>query len=346
MSNARFAARSDVGRNRDLNEDGFLAQKNAFAVADGMGGHQAGEIASDLALKIALRCINKDGSPAERIRQAFNIANRQIIRRANRNVGQYGMGTTLTLALITGRTLWIGHIGDSRAYLYNRGKLKQLTEDHTLVARLLKEGEIDVADANDHPKRHVITKAIGSHQIAEPDIFSLKINLGDRLLLCTDGLTSMLNDEEISAVIGIPNLDEAAGELVARANAKGGYDNVTVVVVDIDRYSDDAVSKPWWRRWRLRVAVLLSIITLSVLAVLWAMNNVHFLGKYRQKVAVYRGLPVEVGDYKFYRLVRESNISVDKLPNYYRQRVNAGIIVGSRKRADMTLKDIESFESK
>lgn len=341
-----FAAESDVGQNRDLNEDAYLTAGNVFAVADGMGGHQAGEIASELALKTALRNLKKDLPPGDRIKQAFNIANNQVINRANRNAGQFGMGTTLTLALIEDGDLWIGHIGDSRAYLFSRGELTQVTEDHTLVAHLVKEGEIDIAEAGNHPKRHVITKAIGSQPMVDPDVFPVKIGPGDRLLLCSDGLTTMLDDSEIASVVAVRDPQEAASELVSRANAKGGHDNITVVVVDIDGAGGPQNAKPARKRRPLIIlSALLAALLFFELASL-EMRRVYFLGEYRQKVAIYQGLPVKIGGYSFYRLNQQTGISIKRLPNYYRQRINAGIVVVGLEKTKAALKDIATLESK
>lgn len=346
MYNLNYTARTDVGRNRDINEDSYLAKDNIFAVADGMGGHLAGEVASDIALNAVQRNLKKINDPPEQIKHAFKIANSRVINYAKRNIGHYGMGTTLTLALLNGEDLWIGHIGDSRAYLFSKGKLKQITEDHSLVAHLVKQGEINAQEADHHPKRHVITKAIGSQPAIDPDIFSIKIGKGDRLLLCTDGLTTMLEDGEILTVINNPDPSEAAKELVARANTRGGHDNITVVIADIGepRAATETGSKK--RRLPLLFLTGLIVVILLFKGALYGVKRVYFLGLYRQKVAIYRGLPVRIWGHSFYKLAEPTDIPLKKLPNYYRQRIKHGIVVGGLTKTRATLKDIASLKSK
>jgi len=341
----KHAALSDVGRNRELNEDNYLVKGSIFAVADGMGGHLAGEVASNIALKSVARNLKKIRPPAAQISKAFQIAHEQIIKQAKHNTNQRGMGTTLTLAAIVGKNLWFGHVGDSRAYLYRQGKLSQLTEDHTLVARLVKEGKISAQDARTHPKQHVITRAIGGQEELEADVFSIKIQRGDRLLLCTDGLTTMLDDKEIESIISLVNGQEAARLLVDKANKKGGYDNITVIVVDILEADKQRGELPV-RRWLVFLFLTLFVLGTALKLFLFGLQSVYFIGPHRQKVAIFQGLPATIWGHSLFKLSKSTDLSLKELPNYYRRRIEKGIVVGGMAKTEATLKDIESLKER
>jgi len=345
MAKLRYAVKSDVGKSRELNEDNYLVRDNVFAVADGMGGHQAGEIASELALQASIKNLSKDFSMPDQLKRAFKKANSQVINRARKNMNQFGMGTTLSMSIIDGNDLWVGHIGDSRIYLFSSGKLTQLTEDHTLVAHLLKNGEINEEEAVNHPKKNVITKAIGSQVKIEPDIFSVKIKAGDQIVLCSDGLTGMVDDEEIVSVISNSDPEDAVAELVARANAKGGPDNITVVVVSVDSIGAKNKRSPL-RRWAVNTLIGVALIAILSFSASYGLNNVYFLGEHENKVAIFQGLPLKIRSYTFYDLSESSDVSIDKLPDYYRKRMDSGIVVGSFKKTRTLLNDIASLEIK
>ncbi len=231
----RYAALSDIGRAREINEDAYLANDEIFAVADGLGGHQSGEIASSLAIKTLLEAKNElsEADPQALLIKCFEKVAATLYQSAILNPEQFGMGTTLTCALISDKKVCIAHVGDSRAYLLRKGGLKKLTEDHTLVAELVKEGRLSEEDALTHPQRNILTKALGVDLKVEPDIASFELKPGDRLLLCTDGLTTMLRDKNIEEILN-ENLapEETCHRLVELANAKGGWDNITVIVVE------------------------------------------------------------------------------------------------------------------
>jgi serine/threonine protein phosphatase PrpC len=241
----RVGARTDIGQLRERNEDAYLVDGPLFAVADGMGGHRAGDVASAL----ALQSLRGEGPPgaggpedlAERIREA----NRSILRRGATDPRLAGMGTTLTAALCEGGRLHVLHVGDSRAYLFREGALRQLTEDHTLVQRMVREGHLTPEEAARHPQRSILTRALGVEGEVDPDRVTVSLRPGDRVLLCTDGLTGMLDDALIGRVLGEePDPQRAADRLVDLANLAGGDDNVTVVVVDVEEGEDDPPAPP------------------------------------------------------------------------------------------------------
>lgn len=229
-----WASGTHQGRVRTNNEDSLYPQASGssptsslFAVADGMGGHVAGEVASSKAIEVVLA---SEGTVADRI----HAANDAIIEAARQNPRLAGMGTTITMALVEpDGTTSIGHVGDSRAYLLHDGTLRQLTTDHTVVAEYLAAGKIRPEDIARHPQRSMITRALGLTTTVEVDELVQHLGPGDRLLLCTDGLNSMLSDEHIARHLGAQALDEAVWALIEAANAAGGHDNVTLIVVDL-----------------------------------------------------------------------------------------------------------------
>jgi len=233
----RAAARSDVGRRRRTNEDrhGEDPTLGLFLVADGMGGHTAGQVASGIAIEAmleAVRAYSAGGSLTERLRGAVARANEQIFHAAVVRPELSGMGTTLVALLVAGGRAAVAHVGDSRVYRVRAGRIRQLTDDHSLVGELQRRGEISAAAAREHPHRHVLTRALGVRIEVEPDLGELTLEPGDVFVLCSDGLTQHLRDEEIAkAVDGEPDLDGACRRLVALANARGGEDNVTVLLV-------------------------------------------------------------------------------------------------------------------
>ena len=221
---------TDTGRKRRHNEDSFVHKPPLFAVADGMGGAQAGEVASQLAAA-ALKEGTGDGNGAERLTALIQEANRRVFKRANEDAAASGMGTTITAALVENGVVWIGHVGDSRAYLVRAGRLEQLTEDHSLVNELLKSGKLSPQEAETHPQRSVITRAVGTDPDVDVDAFRVDALEGDVFLLCSDGLTDMVDDEGILDVVERyhDDLDRVAKSLVSAANRGGGEDNITVI---------------------------------------------------------------------------------------------------------------------
>jgi serine/threonine protein phosphatase PrpC len=225
------AGRSDVGRQRSANEDDFVLSPPFFAVADGMGGAKAGEVASAMATEVFEGELDSD-EPAEiQLSRILREANRRIYELAVADESHRGMGTTLTAAKVTGEEVSLGHVGDSRAYRMRDGELEQLTRDHSLVAELERSGQITAEAAEHHPQRSIITRALGPEPDVEVDTYTLAGREGDLFLLCSDGLTSMISDQEVGSILrSADSLDAAAEALVRAANQSGGKDNITVVL--------------------------------------------------------------------------------------------------------------------
>jgi protein phosphatase len=231
----RAAGRTDTGRRRRRNEDAYVVAPPFFAIADGMGGAQAGEVASRLAARALEEGAGDDGGGADRIVELIQEANRRVYERSSEDPATSGMGTTMTVALVEGGTVSFGHVGDSRAYLIRDGELRQLTEDHTLVQELMRSGKLTPEEAETHPQRSVITRAVGTDPDVDVDIFPVDAQSGDVFMLCSDGLTDMVGDEAMLRIVeeNRGDLDAAAEALVSTANRGGGEDNITVVLFEI-----------------------------------------------------------------------------------------------------------------
>lgn len=244
----RVGATTDIGQVREGNEDAILISDPLFAVADGMGGHRGGEVASNLALQTVEQMFaERQGTLTEQVERA----NRAVFERSQSDRDVSGMGTTLTAALIEGGAIRLAHVGDSRAYLFRGGKLQLLTEDHTLVHRMVVEGEITQTEAENHPHRSVLTRALGVEGDVRVDETKVEVREGDRLLLCTDGLTGMLSEDQIESILqDVRDPQEAVDRLVRDANRAGGIDNITAVIIDftedgrIDGSGTKDVSQP------------------------------------------------------------------------------------------------------
>ncbi len=237
------AGRTDAGRVRRRNEDSFVLDPPIFAVADGMGGAQAGEVASRLAAAAFREYHDADRlEPAERVEAIIQEANRRIYERARTDAEASGMGTTVTAAILTNGRVSIGHVGDSRAYRIRNGELDQLTEDHSLVADLMRSGRLTPEEADAHPQRSVITRALGTDAEVDVDKVTVDVEPGDVFLLCSDGLTTMVPEEEILRIAQeAGTLDEIARGLVRAANSGGGEDNITVVLFRVE--GDEAIEE-------------------------------------------------------------------------------------------------------
>ena len=243
--------RTDVGRRRKVNEDSFLVSPDAslYAVCDGMGGHNAGEVASRMAIETLLAFVEKSAIEKEitwpwgldanlsfdanRLKTAIRLANSRVFQAADNREELTGMGTTVVSTVVTGNLMTIGSAGDSRCYLVRGGELKQLTRDDSWVSAALGEGILNHDDVEHHPLRNVITKAVGARDTIDLDVIEHPLEDGDVALLCSDGLHGMINDQEIARLL-IPvaeSLEEASARLVDAANEAGGRDNVTVVLL-------------------------------------------------------------------------------------------------------------------
>ncbi len=230
----RIGAVTDPGRTRRHNEDAYVIEPPLFAIADGMGGAQAGEVASRLATA-ALKEAGANCGGERRIADLIQEANRRVYDRSSSDPNTSGMGTTITVALVEDDRVSFGHVGDSRAYLIRNARMEQLTEDHSLVNELLKTGKLSREEAETHPQRSVITRALGTDPDVDVDTFSVQAETGDLFLLCSDGLTDMVPEDSILEVVERhrEDIDGALRALVKAANRGGGQDNITVVAFEI-----------------------------------------------------------------------------------------------------------------
>ena len=233
---------TDKGRTRETNQDFvFSSEKpvgnlqNLFIVADGMGGHNAGDYASRYAIEIIVKeimeCRGKE--PAAIFGRAIAQANAALVKKAAEDVQLYGMGTTAVLATLEGNSLWVANIGDSRLYLLGEEGIRQVTRDHSLVEEMVLRGELRKSEARMHPDKNIITRAIGATEDVTADMFEVEIQQDEQILMCTDGLTNMVEDEEVLAIVrGREDLVERVEKLVERANENGGKDNITVIMIE------------------------------------------------------------------------------------------------------------------
>ena len=233
MSLRQRAAITDPGRRRRRNEDSYVLEPPLFAVADGMGGAQAGEIASRIAASVLRDSAGRSGE--DTVATLIREANRRVYEAATTDEARSGMGTTITAALVEDGTVRIGHVGDSRAYRVRDGRLEQLTEDHSLVGELVRSGRLSPEEADVHPQRSVITRVLGTDPDVDVDTFTVETRPGDVFMICSDGLTSMVDDREILDIVerNRASLDQATRALVDAANKGGGEDNITIVAFEI-----------------------------------------------------------------------------------------------------------------
>ncbi|HDZ86513.1 MAG TPA: Stp1/IreP family PP2C-type Ser/Thr phosphatase [Actinobacteria bacterium] len=342
----KFASATHVGRVRQENEDYVIAKNGVFIVADGMGGHSAGDVASKLASETAYKVISAstEEDKLKVLQEAVKAANKKVIDKAQQIQVQKGMGTTITIAVIDGMKAYLAHIGDSRAYILRGSQLKQLSEDHSLVAEMVKEGKITNKEADEHPYRNVITRAVGSDLDVKTDVFSFELKKDDRLVLTSDGLTGMLKDAEIKKLVTDSKLKDATNKLIEAANEKGGQDNISVVLVDIkDGYiqpkaKNQAVSV---NKLRMIVPIVLIIVITSVLAGGYYLNiNNYYLAPYGNKVALYRGLSYSVFGFKFSKVSHVSDINYEDLDSVIKKRLSKKITVKDEKEGLKAIEDI------
>lgn len=350
------AYKSDVGRVREGNEDSLLVQDPLYAIADGMGGHVAGDVASQTAIETITR--NAEGAvEPSALEDLIKQANVAIWEKAQEEPTLRGMGTTCTLISVDGSRIHIGHVGDSRAYMLRDGKLSQLTEDHTLVGRMVKEGRLQPEEAERHPQRNIITRTLGVDPEVQVDTMSLEMVEGDRVLICSDGLNSMLDAAEIrNGLADETDPQASADRLVEEANAAGGEDNVTVVVIDFEAGEGssgaaateieeespemppppprvDTLPEAPRAKSRVTRAILSSLLIVAVLAVGGFMifryaivENSYFVGVNGSgMVTIYQGLPDEVAGVTFKEEQETSSVALADLPEFLRADVEEGI---------------------
>ena len=322
-----WGARSDVGCVRSHNEDSYLVQSPLFCVCDGMGGHAAGEVASSLAVETIAKTAPNAADPAL-LAASVEAANAAIIEAAANGLGKSGMGCTATCAYIEGNTIAIAHVGDSRAYLLHEDTLIRVTRDHSYVEELVDAGEITADEARTHPNRSVITRALGSDPAMYADHFQLNIEEGDRLILCSDGLSSMVPDGDIETIATQSSTAQICTDnLVDAALAAGGGDNVTVVVVDVvdDGRIKTLISK---RRRNLIIALVALVAVLVLSGILAAVSVTHsvFLGANSDDtVAIYTGVHADFLGIKLYHIEDTTSVKLSDLPDDTRNRLEEGI---------------------
>ncbi len=327
-----FGSRTDIGYVRDHNEDSLIIIPPLFAVADGMGGHEAGEIASEITVN-TLAELAPSHLDAEGLTAAVEAANYNVMKAPRQGIGRDGMGTTLTAAMLEGERLLIAQVGDSRAYLLHKGHLQQITRDHSLMADLIEAGQITPEEARVHPNRSVITRAIGSDIHMRPDIYELNVDAGDRILLCSDGLSSMISNNAIESIMRRQSdAQHCADELVTAALENGGADNVTVVVADVPGFSEVREKK---RAHKSRVfyiglaIVLVAVIFAAGFGGYAFISNSAYLIEENGKVSVYRGTPDDFMGIKLSTLDHTTNVDVDKLQPGVANRIKEGMSVSS-----------------
>ena len=233
---------TDIGRRRKINQDYVYTSEepvgnlpNLFIVADGMGGHKAGDYASKVTVEIMQQEVanSLEKNPTLILKKAIETANEVIRRCAAENPDLEGMGTTVVAATCMGHYLQIANVGDSRLYIVNKKEIRQITRDHSLVEEMVRMGGLDRAGARNHPDKNIITRAVGANNVIEPDFFTVELKEGDIVLMCSDGLTNMLEDEEIRMLLGgARDIVEKAVELVEAANENGGRDNISVILLE------------------------------------------------------------------------------------------------------------------
>ena len=325
-----WGARSDVGLVRGHNEDSFLLRTPLFMVSDGMGGHAAGEVASSIAVETV-----GEQAPGTAddvlLGAAVEAANMAVIEASEQGIGKPGMGCTATAVLIEKNKMAVAHVGDSRAYVLRQGTLVRVTHDHSYVEELVDSGQITADEARTHPSRSIITRALGSDPDMYADHFSLEVNDGDRIILCSDGLSSMISDAEIeSLAVSSATPQQAADNLVAAALTAGGADNVTVVVVDVlnDGIADAARSRLLHRAAILGGTVV-AVVALSVLLALALVRSEWYLGANGDTVGLYRGISGEFLGIPTYELVGTSSVELSDLPTSVQDQLAQGIRVES-----------------
>ncbi len=332
-----FGSRTEIGHVREHNEDSLVVTPPLFAVADGMGGHEAGEVASEIAIK-TLAELAPAGPDGDALARAVVAANLEVIKAPGKGIGREGMGTTLTAAILEGERLVIAQVGDSRAYLLHQGRLQQLTRDHSLMADMIEAGQLTEAEARVHPNRSVITRAIGSDPHMQPDIYELNVETGDRILLCSDGICTMIEDPEIARIMGSSETaQECADNLVGAALDAGGYDNATAIVMDVEgfRVVRERKEKRKSRTlYAFLVAALIAIFALAGFAAYQYVHNSAYLINQDGKVAVYRGLNEELLGMPLSSLDRVTDVDVSKLQPSVATRLNDGISAGSMDEAN------------
>ncbi|MGB0119556.1 MAG: Stp1/IreP family PP2C-type Ser/Thr phosphatase [Solirubrobacterales bacterium] len=373
---SRHSEMTDTGRQRQANEDSFLVRDPLFVVADGMGGAQAGEVASLAAVQVFENGL-PPGNPEQALETSIGVANRTIHDQAHADASLTGMGTTITAASVDGETdsVVIGHVGDSRAYRLRDGILQRLTRDHSLVEEMRRRGQITEAQAEDHPQRSIITRALGPEPEVQVDVQSVPSEPGDLFMLCSDGLTTMLGDDRIKELlISSTSLDAATRALVDEANRAGGRDNITVILFQVEDPAEplsgiegttilppaggtrtarrtaagqNADDRPRRRGGAIlaRIALGMAVFIVLLGGLFYASRQVWFLGTDTAgRVALYRGLPYEMPfGISLYEERYSTAIQTDELSPQQQDAVTGHSLRG-KDDATSLIEDIESRE--
>jgi serine/threonine protein phosphatase PrpC len=346
---AHPGALTAIGLHRKTNEDTFVVAPPLFAVCDGMGGAQAGEVASGLAAETLAAAV-ADGRP---LLAAAEQANAAVFQLANDDIEHAGMGTTLTAVVLAGDTGHFAHIGDSRAYLLRGGALEQLSDDHSLVGEMVRDGRLSEEEAASHPHRSILSRALGTEPLARIDEFEVDLRAGDVLLLCSDGLSGAVPAEAIRKALGRADPDDAAAKLIAEARKHGGPDNITAVVLRLDelRVADEEVTLAvsadeaatvvlaaplaplappdpesaadappapaaparGSRRHLGRLAVVLVLLVVVAFAGVLTVSTVFYVGVDDGRLAIYSGLPAALGPLQLHAVYRRSSLPYESL---------------------------------
>lgn len=341
-SNQRLAwgSRSDVGLIRDHNEDSYLCRPPLFAVSDGMGGHAAGEVASS----IAIHTIAKEApatADSALLGAAIEAANMDVLTAPETGRGREGMGCTATACIIEDDRMAVAHVGDSRLYLLHKGALVRVTHDHSFVEELVDAGEITADEARVHPSRSVITRALGSDPDMYADHFTIGVEAGERVILCSDGLSSMITDAEIEDIcVTSASPQVCADALVSAALIAGGHDNVTVIVVDIRNDGKEDIRRRARRRAVLAwVGVLAAFLAAVAVVLSIFINSTFYLAASGDTVGIYQGMGGDFLGVPLSHLVEETDVPVASLPEAVQNRLSEGISVESEGKARTTVED-------
>jgi protein phosphatase len=373
----RFAARSEIGKVRRNNEDAGYAAVDLLVVADGMGGHEAGELASAATIAAVVAAASNSIGADEVLNEladAVITSGEYIADVVSGNRDLAGMGTTMTVVALRGERIAMAHVGDSRAYVYRDGELQQMTKDHTFVQSLVDSGEITLEQAAVHPRRNLMMRAIDGIHAVEVDLSVRETRNGDRFLLCSDGLCGVIDSNQISECLSHDDLTQAVTLLIDAAMSAGAPDNITVIVADVVsdgieidpvligsaadsinqlRLPDvdfpdegevtvqvnDHVFLETGRRWLGPVLTTVGVIALAITGALWWLSNQWFVGVYEKTdvVAIFQGVPAG----GMYRLVEISEIEANKLPDFERDQVYQTLESGDFPSADAAVKRLK-----
>ncbi len=346
-----WAARTDVGLVRGHNEDSFLARNPLFGVCDGMGGHAAGEVASSIAVRTIASNAPATADDAL-LGAAVEAANEAVILGAANGEGKPGMGCTASCCVIEGTKMAVAHVGDSRIYLLHAGTLVRITHDHSYVEELVDAGEITADEARVHPSRSIITRALGSDPDMYADHFQLDVERGDRIIICSDGLSSMVPDSTMEALaVSSATPIDCTDHLVAEALAAGGHDNVSVITVDVVSDGREEARRAARRRavlgWFGAIAAL-AVVSLIVLSVI--IRSSWYVGVDSGKVGIYQGINSTLLGVRLSSLAESTDVELQNLPEATRHQLAAGITVASEEDAQNTVnaykKQIEEEQQK